>query len=453
MPSYHYNDLPKIFSEIKKGEKAPVYLIFGDSYLAQEVTLQLIDLILPDRFKAFNLETVDGEKEDIYSILERIQTFPLFPGPKIVSVKNPVLIFSAGKEDRLWKKAEEAWKAGTLTRCAQLLQALFRTAGISSNWKEEGGVTATGLIEKLFPDKRISSPDWFEQAFLYLKEQTTEAETTPFHPDQVLESALDRRFPENHHLILQLEGNPGSQKLVKAIAERGVVLNFSFKQGKKGEQTATLKGFLSSRLSQEGKSIHPKAEALLFERIAPEIYQLEMELEKLFSFLGDKKQIQVEHVTELVTANREQPLYELTGVLGERRLEEGLKKLKQLWEQGYNPLQVLAAIANTLRRLMAAKKIMKKAIDGPDGVLPDFGQFSARILPRLKQIPLPESLSKVHPFVLFNTLKIAEKFSLQQLIASLETLQQADWLIKTSGATPGFLLEDFIISFCRKSEK
>lgn len=453
MPIYHYNDLPKLFSEIKKGKRVPVYLIFGDGYLTHEVTLQLIDLILPEEIKAFNLETVDGEKEDIYSILDRIQTFPFFPGPKVVSVKNPVLIFSTGREDRLWKKAEEAWKAGAFPRSAQLLQTLFRTAGIPSRWKEEGRGTAEGLIEKLFPDKKMISPEWFDQALSYIKEQTTEAETISLNPEQVLESALGRGFPENHYLIFQLEGTPGSQRMVKAIAEHGLVLNFSFKQGKKGEQTATLKGFLSSRLSQEGKSIHPKAEALLFERIAPEIFQLEMELEKLVSYLGDKKQIQLDHVAELVTANREEPLYELTGVLGERRLEEGLKKLKQLWEQGYNPLQVLAAIANTLRRLMAAKKILKTVFEEDNSLWPDFGQFSAKILPRLKQTPLPESLAKVHPFVLFNTLKIAEKFSLQQLISALETLQEVDLLIKTSGATPSFLLEDFIISFCRKPGK
>ncbi len=115
-----------ILTQAEKGQPAPIYLIAGDSYLSQEVHQQLINRLLPEEMRSFNLEIVDGEKEDIHSILERLQTFPFFPGRKVVSVKNPIQIFSAGSEDRLWKKAEEAWQKGQPERCARLLRTFLQ---------------------------------------------------------------------------------------------------------------------------------------------------------------------------------------------------------------------------------------------------------------------------------------------------------------------------------------
>lgn len=449
MPIYTYKDVSQILAQAEKGRPAPIYLIAGDSYLSQDVHQQLISRLLPEERRIFNLETVDGEKEDLHSILERLHTFPFFPGRKVVSVKNPVQIFSPGSQDRLWKKAEEAWQKGQPERSARLIRTLLQQTGLSLKLLE-GGLTGNEeiLTEKLFPNRIM--PTWFKEALIHIRDHTPE-ESEALNPDQLLESAILQGFPKDHLLILLIEGPPGAKKIVKTIAEHGVVLNLSVKTGKKGEQTATLKAYLRSRLSKEGKSILPQAEALLMERIDPEVFLLEMEIQKILSYLGDRKQILPKDITELVGVNREEPLYELTTVLGERNFEEGLRKLKQLWEQGYNPLQILAGITNALRRLLVAQELQETVSEPPTSrAWQDFGAFSARILPQLKKNPLPELLSKVHPFVLFNTLKTAGNFSRRQLISALERLHETDRLLKTSGATPAFLLEDFIFSFCKK---
>jgi DNA polymerase III delta subunit len=451
MPVFTYKDIPKILEQAEKGRPASVYLIAGDSYLSNDVHQQLVSRLLPEEQRSFNLEIIDGEKEDIRSILDRIQTFPFFPGRKVVSVKNPVQIFSSGSDDRLLKRAEEAWQKGQPGRCARILRALLPTAGISLNSIERGlSGNEKFLMEKLFPEKEGSFPEWCKEALIYLQTESYEESSTP-NPDQLLESAIRQGFPKDHILILLMEGPPGSKKIVKSIAEYGEVINLSLKQGKKGEQSAVLKGFLKTRLSQEGKTILPQAEALLIERVGTETYLLEMEIQKLISFTGNRKQILPKDIIEIVGAFREEPLYELTAVLGERKVEEALQKLKQLWEQGYNPLQILAGITNALRRLLLAGELLKTISKVPPRVWQDFGAFSAKILPQLKQTPLPELLSKVHPFVLFNTLKTAQSFSLPQLAKALKTLHETDRLLKTSGTSPAFLLEDFIISFCKKS--
>ncbi len=449
MPICTYKDTANLLTQAEKGLPAPVYLIAGDPYLCREIHQQLVSRLVPEEKLAFNHEIVDGEKEDIHSILERLQTFPFFPGRKVVSVKNPIHLLATDGEDQLWEKAEEAWKKGQPERCARFLRIFFQQKGVSM--LVEGGLKGDEAYfkENLSLDKSGSLPDWFKEALAFLQNHFPKESSIP-NADQLLESAMQQGFPQGHILILLLEGPSRSSKMVKSIAEKGVVLNLTLKQGRKGDQTMALKGYLKSRLSQEGKTIHPQAEILFLQRIDPDIFQVEMELQKLLSYLGDRKQVLPKDIDDLVMTNREEPLYELTTVLGERNSSEGLRKLKQLWERGYNPLQIISGITNTVRRLLVAKELLKTVTKVPPRVWQDYGTFSALVLPQLRQTPLPGLLSNVHPFVLYNTLKTAIHFSFPHLFSALETLQDADRRLKTSGATPSFLLEDFILSFCKK---
>ncbi|MEW6187990.1 MAG: DNA polymerase III subunit delta [Thermodesulfobacteriota bacterium] len=450
MAQCSYKEIPNLLDQIEKGQPAPVYLIAGDAFLGQELFQQLVSLLVPEQQRSFNLELVDGEREDIRSTLERMQTFPFLPGRKVVAVKNPVQVFSSGGEDRLWKRAEETWRKGELERSSRILQTLLRNSGISmdlQNSKREA--LEAGIKEKWFPGPGETLPEWIREALSQMASSGAE-EFSGLNPDQLLESALRQGFPAGHILILLLEGPPGTKKIVKSIAELGVVCHLNVRQGKKAEQAAALKGLIKTTLSQEGKTIHPQAEALLLERVGPETALLKMELRKLAAFLGDRKQILSKDVMELSGGLREEPLYELTGVLGERKMKEGLEKLRQLGEQGYNPLQILSAVANTLRRLLIARELLEKLPPLPSRVWQDYGAFSTRVLPLLKDIPLPDSLSKTHPFVLYNTLRTTQNFSWSQLISALQSLQDTDRLLKTSGVEAAFLLQDFIISFCKK---
>jgi len=451
MPILAYKDVPRLLKQVEKGRTAPVYLLAGDPYLTQEVHQQLIDRLIPEEVRSFNLEVLDGEKEDLPSILEHLQTFPFFPGRKVVSVRNPIQVLPAEKEDRLWKKAEEAWQKGQADRCDTYLLTLFRNAGLSLHDVQEGlNGEAGSLARKILPEKESALPPWFKEALQHLPKERL-GPSSGDHPDQLLESALKKGFPKNHLLILLTETLPGKKKILKILEEYGIVIDLSLKQAKKGEQTAALKSYLRERLLKEGGTIHPQAEALLLERVGAEVFLLEMEIQKLLSYLGDRKQILPKDISEVVGAGREEPLYELTAFLGDRNPEQGLRVLRQLWQQGYNPLQILTGIINAFRRFLVAHELLQRASDLPQQSWRDFSAFSARVMPRLKQAPLPEHLSKTHPYVLFNTLKAANNFTREELLTALKALHETDRLLKTSGTTPAFLLEDFVLSHCREN--
>jgi len=443
MPTSTYRELDKIIAQVQAGKAAPVYLIAGDPFLARQVHQQLLQALLPDAIRALNWELVDGEKEEITTLIERLRTYPLFPGRKVVSVKYPVILKPAEPEDLLWSKAEEAWEKKWPERCLQNLSRLQPKSRQPASAGDLPGLTS--LFTKVFPASPGEAlPGWLDQALAYWIRHPVDW----VNPEMLLEQALQVGFPEGHVLILLSEELASSKTLVKTIAQRGLVIDLTLKKAKKTEQTAASRRYLQDRLGREGKQIEKEAEALLLERVGPDLGLLEMEIQKLVTY-SEEKRISLSAVEALVAANREEPIYELTAALGRKNAPEGIRILRRLWEQGYHPLPILGGLINAFRRFLLALERLAPLGTQAAQRLEDYLPFSQNILPRMQKEGLPEALSKLHPFALFNTFKGAQNFTLPELIRSLESLHRIDRQLKTSGGTDRFLLEDFILTFGR----
>jgi DNA polymerase III subunit delta len=442
MPTGTYREITEIIAQVQAGKAAPVYLIAGDPFLARQVHQQLLEALLPDAIRALNWELVDGEKEEITTLIERLRTYPFFPGRKVVSVKNPAILKPAEPEELLWSKAEEAWEKKRPERC---LQSLLRLQPKSRQPASAGDLPGlTSLFTKVFPASPGEAlPGWLEQALAHWVRHPVDW----VNPEMLLEQALQLGFPEGHVLII-LSEDLASKTLVKTIAQRGLVIDLTLKKAKKNEQTAASRRYLQDRLGREGKQIEKEAEALLLERVGPDLGLLEMEIQKLVTY-SEEKRISLSAVEALVAANREEPIYELTAALGRKNALEGMRILRRLWEQGYHPLPILGGLINAFRRFLLALERLAPVRSQTAQRLEDYLPFSQNILPQMQKEGLPEALSKLHPFALFNTLKGAQNFTLPELIRSLESLHRIDRQLKTSGGTDRFLLEDFILTFGR----
>ncbi len=443
MPTRFYSDLAGIIEQLQAGKAAPVYLIAGEPFLARQVHEQLLEALLPEAMRALNWELVDGEKEEITTLIERLRTYPFFPGRKVVSLKNPAVLKPAEPEALLWSKAEEAWEKKRPERCIQNLSRLQPKSRQPASAGDLPGLIS--LFRKVIPAPPGEAlPGWLEQALAYWVHHPGDW----VNPEMLLEQALQVGFPESHVLIILSEELASTKTLVKTIAQRGLVIDLTVKKARKNEQTAASRRYLQDRLGREGKQIEKAAEALLLERVGPDLGLLEMEIQKLVTY-SEEKRIALEAVEALVAANREEPIYELTAALGRKNAPEGMRILRRLWEQGYHPLPILGGLINAFRRFLLA--LERLALSGPQEAhrLEDYRPFSQNILPRMQKEGLPEALSRLHPFALFNTFKGAQNFTLPELIRSLESLQHIDRQLKTSGGTDRFLLEDFILTFGR----
>jgi hypothetical protein len=143
-----------------------VYLIIGDPFLTRPVHRQLIAALLPPENRDLNWEQVDGEKEEVPTLIERLRTYPLFPGPKVVSVKNLWLL--APQEDRkvLWEKAREAWAKGEDGRSRRLLARLWAEAGVSLKGLggQDAGQRRSQCLQALGDLHQGAAPEWLQKA-------------------------------------------------------------------------------------------------------------------------------------------------------------------------------------------------------------------------------------------------------------------------------------------------
>jgi DNA polymerase-3 subunit delta len=185
-------------------------------------------------------------------------------------------------------------------------------------------------------------------------------------------------------------------------------------------------------------------------------------------------------VTTVLQRTRKDPIFEFTNAVADRDLSASLFFMKSLLDDGLHPLQLLAALANQIRRLLLAKDFIVrdrgrswsarmafpqfkdgpfKAIQADDRVFAALTEAWEAILhpgaDGKKRKPAASSdleLAKnpKSPFPVFQTLKKADLFSMQALTAAMMDLSATDLRMKSTGQDPRILLEAFLIRLCRR---
>jgi DNA polymerase-3 subunit delta len=89
--------------------------------------------------------------------------------------------------------------------------------------------------------------------------------------------------------------------------------------------------------------------------------QIDNELEKIDTFLGKDRGVNIELVRELVPLSRAGVIFELGNALATRDLELSLKLVRRLLDQGESAIGILlVAIVPTIRNLLLAKDLMER---------------------------------------------------------------------------------------------
>ncbi|MFL5351557.1 MAG: DNA polymerase III subunit delta, partial [Archangium sp.] len=120
-------DIEDVLDEVKAGKVHPLYLLWGEEYLVRRGADELVKALLPDASAGLNFAVLDaGSPREVAS---ELATLPLFPGRKVVLVRDPEFLApKKGRGDALGK-AREAWKAGKRKEGARRLLALAARAG------------------------------------------------------------------------------------------------------------------------------------------------------------------------------------------------------------------------------------------------------------------------------------------------------------------------------------
>jgi len=94
MPSITFKTLSKYIDDPQRKRFEPVHLLFGEEFLRQKALETLLDKMLPNSQDRMNYETVDGDNENIPLVIERINTYSLLSGDKVLVINDSKIFCS-----------------------------------------------------------------------------------------------------------------------------------------------------------------------------------------------------------------------------------------------------------------------------------------------------------------------------------------------------------------------
>ena len=105
---------------------------------------------------------------------------------------------------------------------------------------------------------------------------------------------------------------------------------------------------------RHGKQLAQTAAGLLVDLVGPDMGQLDQELTKLAVYVGPAARIEAADVDRLVGSSRAESTWKIFDAIGEGQGGAALAILGRLFEQGEDPIRILAAFSLQLRRLAQA---------------------------------------------------------------------------------------------------
>jgi DNA polymerase-3 subunit delta len=480
MPELKHNQLDSYLKSQNGKPSYSVYLIFGDELLYKTAFDTLLESIMPLSKRSLNYDPVDDTEENIYQIIERMNTFSLLPGPKAVAVIDSKIFYSKEDNAKLLEKTKEAYDRKEPEKAARFFVSLLGRLNLSfeDTEKPEG-------MNKLTSESP-GDVAWMEALNAYCVEHRIRI---PKDVDSAaaLDKAIKRGFPKGNHLFITTDFVDRRKSLYKTILEKGLVVDCAVPKGDRREdriaQEAVLNEKIGTILSESGKTIEKDAFSAMMDMTGFDLRTVSHNVEKLINFVGERQTITVDDVAAVLERTRKDPIYEMTNSLAERNALQALHFMHSLLSENMHPLQILAALSNQVRKLLMARGFLESGqvrnwsphmnyTHFRRTVMPEAQAYDQQILEQLrewdKQLVTEEANGAKTPrkkkgksatdlliarnpnnaYPVYQTLIKAEGYSTQELLAAMEALAKADIQLKTTAQRPKLILESVVFSIC-----
>lgn len=225
------------------------------------------------------------------------------------------------------------------------------------------------------------------------------------------------------------------QKFWKEIAAASFTVSFNLTEGDR-------KAIFEENLRSSGLTFAPDARAWMEERfvgkdtakerLVGNFPFLQSEMIKLVLYMGENKRVTMADVEECMSAPSQDNVFKLTDALAERNVDEALKTLESLRDQGSPCLMVMGMIVSNFRKLLMVRS-------GRDQRLRD-DEIMARA-----GIKSPWQLNKLT--------NQARKIPTEQLKRIIFHLARADIRIKSAGLNDWHILEQELVGIIAPQSK
>ena len=479
MPTIAYNAFADYLSRTFAADWPAVTLVCGEEMLCKKAVEGMLDVLMPRGERTLGVEHFDGGEDTLGGVLSSMNTYALLSATKVVVLQDARLFYSAMAQQGLREKMVQAAQSGDMKKASRPFLNLMALAGLAFE-----DLATPALRSKVVDDVDGEPASWFSQLMEFCRENGLRIPVKRDDAD-LLKAAMEKGFPDGHRLVITTDFVDRRKALFKAIGETGLVVDCIVPKGEtrtdRSAQDAVMQAAMDDALAQAAKRMAVDARQRLLQWTGFDLRTLSGNLEKLISFVGDRKTIVDADVTTVLQRTRKDPIFEFTNAVADRDLQAILFFLKSLLDDGLHPLQLLAAVANQIRRLLLAKDFIVRdrgrswsdcmtfpqfkagpftAVQADDGASAALTEAWESILDPPTERTKPKKVASSDlilaknlksPFPVFQTLKKTDHFSLEELTSAVIDLSETDKRMKSSGQDPRILLEAFLIGLCQKS--
>lgn len=476
MPETSYQELDGVLQAEAQLRSCGVFLLWGQEALCGRALEKIADILLPGGRRNPAFETLDGTDVNVPAAIERVGTYSLLSAGRIVLLSDSTFFHARQDHGELLAKAAAAFADNRLKQAANWLLKLLAVENLGLDDVSAKTIRRFKGIDE--PEENLA---WVADLVDYCRGQGLDV---PADMDAagVLKGAVERGFPKGNYLMITCARVRKTISLYRTVKKQGLIVDCSVPGGSRAADRKARSGLLRQQageiLASAGKRMTPDALTAVEEMTGFEPRTFAHNLEKLVSYAGGRERITRDDVDRVLSRSRSDPIYEFTGAVINRRLEDALFYLRSLLAEGAHPLQLLAAMVNQLRRLVLIRGFTRS----PEGACwkagLSFNRFKAAVLPAvqshdaaLQEVMAAWDLETVDgerkkkkkksgspdlmmlkkgasPYALYMRFRESESFGMQELVRLMQELRRTDAGMKTSAQSPTVLLEAAVISIC-----
>jgi DNA polymerase-3 subunit delta len=197
-------------------------------------------------------------------------------------------------------------------------------------------------------------------------------------------------------------------KIFKLLSEKAVTIKFD------QLKDYQLPAWIKHRIESKGKTISQDAVQLLHTYSDRSLREIQNEIDKLFTYIAERKNIEVQDVNTVAGIRREFNIFELQKSIGLRNMARSFEILDRMLESGENATPIIASLTKYFQKLWVVQEMRQK------------GKAIADIAKFLNINPQYPKFVEEYTVAAFN-------FTLDDFGRIFDALIDADTKLKTSG--------------------
>jgi len=261
---------------------------------------------------------------------------------------------------------------------------------------------------------------------------------------------LKKGLPEGHHLVISTFGVDKRSAFYKTCVDVAEVEVYDLPE-QDYKKRPIIRERAQKLFAKAGCRSSGGALDLFLEKVGLDTRQLVMEAEKLILYIGDRGEITTEDVKAITSSSAEAITWDFTDALGERRLDEALKILRQLLFQGESPIGVMFAIENLFQSLTQFRGYMDQGwLRIGSGYGAQAVQWGSDLEMKDLFDQFPSDPRKMHWFRVSKIGAQAKNYTAEELGVCRKRLLETHEQLVSSGVAKELILEMLVIKLIAK---